>query len=139
MDPEPVVGSEISSLGREGWSRMDHLDNNHLDFSVLDDDNTLNNELFGAGTTPTTTTNTTVEESMQTKQMRIFLRLLMSMATIFIMRILFSTWIVNTSLNIIIPGVMKSVGANMAMFRPITFSTSISIVLLVFVLFPSKV
>jgi len=117
---------------------MDHLDNNHLDFSVLDDDNTLNNELFGAGTTPTTT-NTTVEESMQTKQMRIFLRLLMSMATIFMMRILFSTWIVNTSLNIIIPGVMKSVGANMAMFRPITFSTSISIVLLVFVLFPSKV
>jgi len=119
---------------------MYNLDNNnHLDFSVLDDDKTLYNELFGAGTTPTTTTNTTVEESMQTKQMRIFLRLLMSMATIFIMRILFSTWIVNTSLNIIIPGVMKSVGANMAMFRPITFSTSISIVLLVFVLFPSKV
>lgn len=84
----------------------------------------------------------TTHETMETrrsKQFQILASLLLSFITIFLLRVFFSAWIVTMTFNICVPYIMDSLGIkNNTRYKPFPYHAAVMVVIMIFVLFPSK-
>ena len=77
-------------------------------------------------------------ETRQSKQFQILASLLLSFITIFLLRVFFSAWIVSMTFNICAPCIMDSLGIKGSMLKPLPYHAAVMLVIMIFVLCPSK-
>lgn len=79
-------------------------------------------------------------ETRRSKQFRILASLLLSFLTMFLLRVFFSAWIVCMTFNIAAPCILDSLGIQgpSTMYKPLPYHAAVMIVIMTFVLIPSK-
>ena len=78
-------------------------------------------------------------ETRRSKQFQILASLLLSFITIFLLRVFFSAWIVTMTFNICVPYIMDSLGIkNNNHYKPFPYHAAVMVVIMIFVLFPTK-